>query len=197
MARIQNHAKPRAAGGDDRVQMRVFMVLVHAQKRRVQRQAEAAVFQAGEMRRQQNDIAGGARFGVVLYARNAPAKSMIRAMRAGLQFYYLPDQDPGDGQGVFAPFFSIPAATFGALGRLARLGAARVVPCATRLLPRGRGYEIIFAPPLENFPSGDEARDAAAMNRAIEELIALMPEQYLWSHRRFKTRPPGEPPFYA
>ena len=141
--------------------------------------------------------AGRARFGVVLYARNAPAKSMIRAMRAGLQFYYLPDQDPGDGKGVFAPFFSIPAATFGALGRLARLGDARVVPCATRLLPRGRGYEIIFAPPLENFPSGDEARDAAAMNRAIEELIALMPEQYLWSHRRFKTRPPGEPPFYA
>ena len=98
---------------------------------------------------------------------------------------------------MFGPYFSNPAATCGALGRLARLGDARVVPCATRLLPRGRGYEIIFAPPLENFPSGDETRDAAAMNRAIEELIALMPEQYLWSHRRFKTRPPGEPPFYA
>ncbi|MGR3984350.1 MAG: lysophospholipid acyltransferase family protein [Gammaproteobacteria bacterium] len=140
--------------------------------------------------------AGRARFGISLYARHAPLKSMIRAIRAGRQFYYLPDQDPGDGKSVFAPFFSIPTATYGALGRLARLSDACVIPCATRILPRGRGFEIIFAPPLADFPSGDDARDAAAMNRAIEELIALMPEQYLWSHRRFKTRPPGELPFY-
>jgi len=140
--------------------------------------------------------AGRARFGIALYARRASATSMIRAIRAGRQFYYLPDQDPGDGKSVFAPFFSIPTATFGALGRLARLGDACVIPCATRILPRGRGFEIIFAPPLADFPSGDVARDAAAMNRAIEKLIALMPEQYLWSHRRFKTRPPGELPFY-
>ena len=152
-----------------------------------------------------------ARFGIVQYSRKAPAGSLIRLLRRGHCFYYMPDQDPGrvhdydsqkgakkgHPQGVFAPFYAIPTATYAALGRIARLGNATVIPCATRILPWGRGFEIIFNPPLADYPCGDETRDAAQMNRAIEGLIEHAPEQYFWSHRRFKTRPPGEPPFYS
>ena len=138
-----------------------------------------------------------ARFGCVQHSRRAPAKSMIRSIRQGRLFYYLPDQDPGRGKGVFAPFYSIPTATYAALGRIARLGNATVIPCATLLLPRGRGFEIVLGQPLADFPCGDEVEDAAQMNRAVEEMIAHAPAQYLWSHRRFKTRPAGEAPFYS
>lgn len=137
-----------------------------------------------------------ARFGAIQFDRRRAPKTMLRLIRAGRPFYYLPDQDPGRGKGVFAPFFGVPAATFAALGRLAGITRATVIPCATRLLPRGRGFEIIFGPPLVDFPSGDDVADAAAMNRAIESLVAHAPAQYLWSHRRFKTRPAGEAPFY-
>ena len=136
------------------------------------------------------------RFGIIQYARKAPLKSMITALRRGCQFYYLPDQDPGRNHGVFAPFYSIQTATFATLGRIARIGNATVIPCATRLLSGGRGFEIIFGQPLANYPCGDQVVDATTMNRAIEALIEHAPEQYFWSHRRFKTRPEGEPRFY-
>ena len=139
------------------------------------------------------------RFGLVQYSRRAAPKSMIRQLRQRRWFYYLPDQDPGTmvkTQGVFAPFYNIPTATFASLGRIASLGNAVVVPCVSRILPWGRGIEICFAPPLKNYPSGDALKDATLMNRAIEKMIAHAPEQYLWSHRRFKTRPTGEKPFY-
>lgn len=137
-----------------------------------------------------------ARFGAIQYDRRRAPKAMLRLIRAGRPFYYLPDQDPGRNAAVFAPFFGVPAATFSALGRIARLADATVIPCATRLLPRGRGFEVMFGAPLANYPSGDDIADATAMNRAIEDLIARAPAQYLWSHRRFKTRPPGEEAFY-
>ena len=137
-----------------------------------------------------------ARFGVAQYSRHTLAKSMIRLLQKGRWFYYLPDQDPGRNQGVFAPFYSIPTATYAALGRIARLGNATVIPCVTRILPWGRGFEVIFEQPLADYPCGDEIRDATQMNHAIETLIEHAPEQYFWSHRRFKTRPEGAPPFY-
>lgn len=137
-----------------------------------------------------------ARFDAIQFDRRRAPKTMLRLIRGGRPFYYLPDQDPGRNAAVFAPFFGVQAATFSALGRLAGITGATVIPCATRLLPFGRGFEIIFGAPLANYPSGDQVADATAMNRAIESLIAQAPAQYLWSHRRFKTRPPGEPAFY-
>ncbi len=138
------------------------------------------------------------RFGIIQYAHKGAGKSMIELIRRGHQFYYLPDQNPGSKRGVFAPFYSLPAATFASLGRIARLCNATIIPCATRLLPRGRGYEIIFEQPLTDcLTEDDPVREAGNMNRVIEQLITHAPAQYFWSHRRFKTRPPGEPPFYA
>jgi len=139
---------------------------------------------------------GRERYGVVMIERNAELRPMIRLLRAGRPFYYLPDQDPGRRGSVFAPFFGIPTATVTALARIAQLADALVIPCFTRQLPYGQGYEIIFQPPLENFPSGDELADATRMNQAIEAGVREMPEQYFWVHKRFKTRPDNEPKFY-
>ncbi|WP_424946146.1 lysophospholipid acyltransferase family protein [Candidatus Spongiihabitans sp.] len=136
------------------------------------------------------------RFGSRMYHYKDASRSLIKSIRKGVPFYYLPDQDPGKNRGVFAPFYNIQTATYPALNKISRLGNAKVVPCMARLRKFGRGIEIIFEPPLENYPSGDGVKDTTTMNRAIEKLIAHAPEQYFWSHKRFKTRPPGEDPFY-
>lgn len=137
------------------------------------------------------------RFGAKLLARHQGLRPVVRAIRAGMAFYYLPDEDLGPRHSVFAPFFGVPAATLTTLGRLARMTNAAVVPCFTRLLPGGKGYEVVFHPALEGFPSGDERQDAARMNQALEKGIRLAPEQYLWTFKIFKTRPHGAPAPYA
>jgi len=136
------------------------------------------------------------RFGGLLVERREGIKPVIRGLRKGGSFYYLSDQDQGREGAVFAPFFGVPAATLTALSRLTQLTDAVVIPCFARQLPWGRGYELIFQPPLENFPSDDVLADTVRMNKVIEDAVRTMPEQYFWSHRRFKTRPEGEPPFY-
>lgn len=132
----------------------------------------------------------------VLASRHEGIRPLIKIIQSGLPFYYLPDQDQGRRESVFVPFFGIPTATVSALPRLARVTGAKVVPLVTRQLPGGQGYVARFYPAWENYPSGDVAADVARMNRFIEERISEMPEQYLWLHRRFKTRPEGEPSLY-
>jgi lipid A biosynthesis lauroyl/palmitoleoyl acyltransferase len=139
---------------------------------------------------------GRMRFGAQLLAREQGLRPVIRGLREGLAFYYLPDEDFGPQQSVFAPFFGVPTATLPTLGRMAEMADAAVVPCFVRLRPWGRGYEVVLKPPLAGFPSGDRVADAAAMNRALEAGIREMPEQYMWTFKLFKTRPPGAPPLY-
>ena len=132
----------------------------------------------------------------VLIAKRDGLKPVLKALKAQLPFYYLPDQDHGRHNAVFAPFFGIPAATVSAMPRLAKLTEAQIVPVITRQLPGGRGYAVRFYPPWDHYPSGDLDADVARMNTFIEERIREMPAQYLWLHRRFKTRPAGEPSLY-
>ncbi len=139
---------------------------------------------------------GRTRFGGRVVERLEGLKPVIKAMRQGAVFYYLPDQDPGRHNTVFVPFFGVPAATLTALGRLARITNALVVPCFTRQLSYGRGYEVVFKPALDNFPTADEIADATRMNWEIEQGVREMPEQYFWVHKRFKTRPQNAPAFY-
>ncbi|MHB1214441.1 MAG: LpxL/LpxP family acyltransferase [Thiobacillus sp.] len=134
---------------------------------------------------------------IVLIERHQGVKSTLQAIKSGLPFYYLPDQDHGRQNAVFVPFFGVPAATVSALPRLAKLTHAQVIPAITRQLPWGRGYAVRFYPPWEHYPSGDLEADVARMNTFIEDRIREMPAQYLWLHRRFKTRPAGEPSLYA
>jgi KDO2-lipid IV(A) lauroyltransferase len=136
------------------------------------------------------------RFGSILVERMAGLKSIIRAIRDDRIFYYLPDQDMGERASVFVPFFDIPTATVTILSRLAKTANAAVLPCITRILPGGRGYETRLYPPLENFPTNDPVTDAVRMNQEIERWVREMPEQYMWSYRRFKTRPDDEPSLY-
>ena len=139
---------------------------------------------------------GRSRFGGIMIERKADMRQVVKMVRGGSPFYYLPDQDPGSGDKVFAPFFGIQAAVTPGLSRFARLSKAVVIPCFTKMLPHGAGYEVIFMPPLKNYPSNDPVRDATHMNEVIEQGIREMPEQYFWVHRRFKSRPEGEQSLY-
>lgn len=139
-------------------------------------------------------IHGRTRFGqTTLFARQDGIRPMIRSLKSGEPFYYLPDMDLGARDSVFAPFFGVPAATITGLSRIAGLAGAVVVPCVTRQLPGGAGYVVKLFPAWRDFPSGDLAADARRMNAFIEERVREMPEQYYWLHKRFKTRPAGEP----
>jgi KDO2-lipid IV(A) lauroyltransferase len=131
-----------------------------------------------------------------LVSRQEGLRSIVRVIREGLPFYYLPDLDFGPRDSVFVPFFGVPAATITGLSRLAKLGGARVVPIITRQLPGGQGYVLRFYPAWDNFPTDDVEADVRRMNAFIEERVREAPEQYHWLHKRFKTRPPGEPAIY-
>lgn len=138
-----------------------------------------------------------ARFGSQqLYSRQQGLRPIIKGMRAGMPFIYPPDQDQGVKDGVFVPFFGVPAATMTSVSRIAQMTGAKVVPSITRVLPGGEGYELTFYPAWENYPSGDSVADARRMNEFIEQRIMEMPAQYFWLHKRFKNRPEGEEIFY-
>jgi KDO2-lipid IV(A) lauroyltransferase len=133
---------------------------------------------------------------VRLISRREGIRGIVGAIQEGLPFYYLPDQDFGPRDAIFVPFFGVPAATITGLSRLARLTGARVLPLVTRIAEGGQGFRITVHPPWEDFPTDSVEADTRRMNAFIEGEVRAMPEQYLWVHRRFKTRPPGEPPLY-
>ncbi len=128
--------------------------------------------------------------------RQEGVRAIVTALREGLALQLSPDMDLGARDSIFVPFFGVPAATVPALSRIARLAGARVVPLVVRQLQGARGYEARFYPAWEGFPSGDVRADTRRMNAFLEERIREMPEQYLWTHRRFKTRPKGEAGVY-
>jgi KDO2-lipid IV(A) lauroyltransferase len=103
--------------------------------------------------------------------------------------------DFGPRDAIFVPFFGVPAATITALSRVAALTGAAVVPVVISQRP-DTGYRIRIHPALENFPGESVEADTRRMNAFIEERVLEMPEQYYWVHKRFKTRPEGEPRIY-
>lgn len=143
-------------------------------------------------------LRGRSRFNVpVLVSRQDSLRAIVKLLRQSVPFYYLPDMDFGPSDSIFVPFFGVNAATITGVPRFAKLAGARVLPAVTRQLPGGRGYVLRFYPAWENFPTDDVAADALRVNQFIEQRVLEMPEQYYWLHKRFKTRPPGEAPFYA
>jgi KDO2-lipid IV(A) lauroyltransferase len=139
---------------------------------------------------------GRTRFGGQMFPRQAGVKAGLSAIESGALYYYLPDLDYGPKRSVFVPFFGVPAATVTGLSYISRETGAAVVPCVTRMLPGGAGYRATLYPAWKDFPSGDDVADARRMLAFIEERVREMPEQYFWLHKRFKTRPAGEPRFY-
>ena len=140
-------------------------------------------------------LKGRLRFGSpTLLSRQDGMRAIVKTLREGRLLYFLPDMDFGARDAVFSPFFGVPAATVTALPRLAQLGRATVVPAIA--VQKERGYEMVVYAPWENYPSGDVEADVRRMNAFIEERVREIPEQYFWAHKRFKTRPPGEPSPY-
>jgi len=131
-----------------------------------------------------------------IFPRDDSAKALLRAIRRGDAFFNLPDMDFGERDAAFVPFFGVPTATLLAPSRLARALGMIVQPVVAETLPGGQGYRVRFLAPWTSFPSDDALADTAAMNRWIETEIRANPAQYLWVHKRFKTRPPGAPPIY-
>ena len=131
-----------------------------------------------------------------IFSRDEAGRALFRAIRKGDAFFNLPDMDFGTRDAAFVPFFGVQATTLLAPSRLARSLGMVVQPVVAEILPGGRGYVVRFEPAWADFPSDDPVADAARMNRWIEAEIRKNPAQYLWVHRRFKTRPPGEPSLY-
>ncbi|MBT8767514.1 lipid A biosynthesis lauroyl acyltransferase [Metapseudomonas boanensis] len=123
-------------------------------------------------------------------------RAMLKVLRAGRAIWYAPDQDYGRKQSIFVPLFGIEAATVTATTKFARLGRARVLPFTQQRLADGSGYRLVIHPPLADFPGDTEEEDCLRINRWVEGSVRECPEQYLWAHRRFKTRPEGAPKLY-
>jgi KDO2-lipid IV(A) lauroyltransferase len=131
-----------------------------------------------------------------VFSRHDSALPLVRAIKRGSIFFNLPDMDFGLRDAAFVPFFSVSASTLLAPSRLARSLKMVVQPVVTEILPGGRGYRVRFGAPWPDWPTDDPEADARRMNAWIESEILRCPDQYLWVHKRFKTRPPGEPGLY-
>jgi KDO2-lipid IV(A) lauroyltransferase len=145
-----------------------------------------AAMRAGRLRYNQGEV----------FSRHESALPLVRAIKRGYAFFNLPDMDFGPRDAAFVPFFGVPAATLLAPSRMARSLKMVVQPVVGELLPGGRGWRVRFLPPWTDWPTDDPVADARRMNEWIEDEIRRCPAQYLWVHKRFKTRPPGEPPIY-
>ena len=125
-------------------------------------------------------------------------RGLIRNLKNGHAIWYSPDQDFGLKQGVMAPFFGTPAATVTAHRRLLKIAKAEAIPL---YFYRGGDisnpqYHVLIEPAIDNFPSDDEVSDAVRTNKIIENQLRIAPTQYMWFHRRFKTRPQGYDKIY-
>jgi KDO2-lipid IV(A) lauroyltransferase len=130
-----------------------------------------------------------------LVSRQDGIKPVIRGLRENLPLFFLPDMDFGPRDAIFVPFFGVAAATITALPRIAALSGAAVVPVTIAQRP-GSGYRIVIHPAWDNYPGGDTAADTRRMNAFIEAQVRMVPAQYYWVHKRFKTRPQGEERVY-
>ena len=140
-------------------------------------------------------LEGRKRFGAGrLFSRADGVKAIVASLRAGAPLYLLPDMNFGPEESVFVPFYGVPAATVPSLSRFAKLGRAKVIPVVTSLTEQG--YEVRVLPAWDDFPTDDLLADTALMNARLQSWIDEMPEQYYWVHKRFKTRPAGEPAVY-
>ncbi len=140
---------------------------------------------------------GRTRFKGILFRREEGMRPVIKAIKKGHAFYYLPDEDLGPQNSAFVPFFGVQTATIDALPRLAKMSRAVVLPFTTIYRPEHGEYVARICPPLQDFPGDDSVADAARMNQELERLIRQAPAQYMWSMRIFQTRPDGSPAPYV
>jgi KDO2-lipid IV(A) lauroyltransferase len=134
---------------------------------------------------------------IKLFSRAEGVKPIIRAMRDGLPYFMLPDMDFGSKESAFVPFFGTPAATLTAPARIAAATNAKVIPVVATFLPGYKGWKVTFYPPWKDYPGDDVIAATRHMNAFIEARVLEAPAEYFWTHKRFKTRPPGQPAVYG
>ena len=124
---------------------------------------------------------------ILIARQGADMRAVIRSVRDGQRLYYLPDMDLGAANSIVVPFFGVPAATIPMVPRIARIVGAQVLMAVTEMTDDG--YVLHIEPPWPDFPGASIEVDTVRMNREIERWVLRMPDQYMWTHRRFKTRP--------
>ena len=129
-----------------------------------------------------------ARHGCRVYERSAGIKPVIKAVKSGLSFFYLPDQDHGREASLFAPFFNHPKATLPALPRLVKLTGARALPVLACYDEQAHGYRLEVEAPYADYPSGDLMADTCRMNDSVERQLCRHPGQYMWFLKILDTR---------
>lgn len=127
---------------------------------------------------------------------NDDVRAMVRLLRRNAVVWYAPDQAPAEG-GELLPFFGEPALTSTATSRLARASGATVIPLFYARKPDDSGYVLRFHAPLGDFPSDDATADTQRLTAVLEGFVREAPEQYFWTHRKFKSRPEKLPDAYA
>jgi KDO2-lipid IV(A) lauroyltransferase len=141
---------------------------------------------------------GRARFKPVrLFTRLDGIKPILRALKEKLPYFMLPDMDFGEKDAEFVPFFGVQAATLSATARIAAATGAQVMPVISTFLPGYQGWQVQFYAPWDIYPGPDMVEATRRMNAFIEERVREAPAEYFWTHKRFKTRPNGEPSFYG
>ena len=123
-------------------------------------------------------------------------RGVLKRLKRGRAIWYAADQDYGHRHSVFAPFFGVSAATIVATSRFARLNQSPTLILSQHRDIKNMTWHIHFSPVMEGFPSGDDVTDATLLNGLLEGIVRQYPDQYLWIHKRFKTRPEGEKSFY-
>jgi Kdo2-lipid IVA lauroyltransferase/acyltransferase len=140
---------------------------------------------------------GRLRFGgAEAYPRNTPIRQIVKRLKEGCAFFNMPDQDFGRKDSTFVPFFGVTACTLMAPSKFAKLLDMTVQPLVVEMLPGAQGWRVRCLPTLTGFPTDDPVADTAWLNQQLEQWIRQQPSQYLWVHKRFKTRPEGEPSVY-
>lgn len=128
---------------------------------------------------------------------NHDMRGILKALRNNEICWYAPDQDFGGKRSVFAPFMGIQTATLATTAKLAKSSGAKLVYIDYERMDSGEGYHLRLYPALEDYPCGDDIADATRINQLIEAQVRRVPEQYLWVHRRFRSRPhKGDKKFY-
>ncbi|MCG8382145.1 MAG: hypothetical protein MJA28_08010 [Gammaproteobacteria bacterium] len=136
------------------------------------------------------------RFGGRVISRKHNLSDTVRQVRKGALLNYLGDEDLGSDNATFAAFMGVTKATQTGLTKLARLCRADVIPCFNYYDVQRKKHISLILPPLQNFPSGDDATDALTINDCLAKMIQHAPTQYMWTMKLFKTQPDSQKSVY-
>lgn len=131
-----------------------------------------------------------------IYMREAGIRALLAELKQGNSFFYLPDEDLGPEQSVFAPFLGTVKATLPVVGRLAQAGNAQVMPVKIGYDEQARCFRLTVMPAIDPESMQGKENEAKALNKAVEQVINAYPEQYMWFLKVLRTRPEGMPPIY-